>query len=120
MWKGGLPVHLNIQNKEDQHQSHQYSLFKNKFVSPYQIILYNDEKEPPSRRMMDDGDDDDDDDDDDSDDGGREDYGDNDDINDDDDDVHREKATFVEQGEGVNLSQSHLEKNWRKQNSENE
>ena len=62
MWKGGLPVHLNIQNKEDQHQSHQYSLFKNKFVSPYQIILYNDEKE-------DDGDDDDDDEDDDSDDG---------------------------------------------------
>ena len=52
MWKGGLPVHQNIQNKEDQHQSHQYSLFKNKFVSPYQIILYNDEKEPPSRRMM--------------------------------------------------------------------
>ena len=60
MWKGGLPVHLNIQNKEDQHQSHQYSLFKNKFVSleetlfiPDNTILYNDEKE--------DGDDDEDD-----------------------------------------------------------
>ena len=61
MWKGGLPVHLNIQNKEDQHQSHQYSLFKNNFVSleetlfiPDNTILYNDEKEDGD----DDGDDD--------------------------------------------------------------
>ena len=53
---------------------------------------------------------DDDDDDDDNYDDGRDD---DDDVDDGDDDneacVHREKATFVEQGKGVNLSQSHLE-----------
>ena len=31
-----------------------------------------------------------------------------DDAENDDNGVHREKATFVEQGKGVNLSQSHL------------